>query len=102
MTVDVMAPYPSSPSGWDREFESGLLQQRVSNEPGRSDDIIEQLKAVKRLILLARPGGAHGLGGLRLAALPDGSAPKDPNLRVTGGSGITGGKTKIIVIDRAS
>jgi hypothetical protein len=27
---------------------------QVSNEPGRSDDIIEQLKAVKRLILLAR------------------------------------------------
>jgi hypothetical protein len=24
---------PSSPSGWDREFESGLLQRRVTCEP---------------------------------------------------------------------
>jgi hypothetical protein len=32
--LDIMARYPSSPSGWDREFESGLLQLRVMSEPG--------------------------------------------------------------------
>jgi hypothetical protein len=56
---------PSSPSGWDREFESGLLQRGVGCEPAwsRPPRPITATSACRRSERPSRPGASDRSGG---------------------------------------